>query len=433
MRRRCVRRVSNLGEKIEKTNHLCNWALVSEARTSGRRCMETGSERYRRHTAWETLTLKRESLDAARFGNKELEQWRADIVEWLAESEKSKIARQPALYLSVLDELGGELNALPTTEDEFRRYVVNGYLQQLLLALRALPLPAPKDLKDSYVALLDREIEARTARLDALEVRIVETEKTLTARQQTLETLEKKSAAITTAVEAERVAVAAVAESAKADMDRAWEEELTKWRALRAEFDEGQNAAILGHAATLAATARAGEALAEHAAGSLSATDWNGRGKRERRAAQWMRFGAAAAFIFAGAVGWFIVSEAIEYNFDLTVGDGILRASVAAVIGAFGALLLRESGRHFREADTAEDVALSLKALAPFYASSEDGVRIAARMQVGDAILVKNVLSRFAYRDAVKHAGEINASALPKLVEDAAAALGKAGHADKAL
>lgn len=57
--------------------------------------------------------------------------------------------------------------------------------------------------------------------------------------------------------------------------------------------------------------------------------------------------------------------------------------SVAVVIAAFGGLLIRESGRHFMEADTAEDVALALQALAPFYAGSDDTVRLAARQRVG--------------------------------------------------
>lgn len=280
--------------------------------------------------------------------------------------------------------------------------------------------------------LLDKEIAARTERLNELEGRVAETEKSLAARQTTLDGLEKKAESVAAAVEAERTAIKEVSATARAEIDRDWGEKLHNWWEERTRFDEEQNANILAHAASLAATARAGEALAEHAAGSLSATDWNGRSKRERRAAQWMRFGAAAAFVFAGAVGWFIVSEAINNNFDLTVGDGILRASVAAVIGAFGGLLLRESGRHFREADTAEDVALSLKALAPFYASSGDDVRLAARVQVGDAVLVKNVLSRFAHRDAAKHAGEIDTADLPKLVDDATKALDKAGQADKA-
>ncbi len=93
------------------------------------------------------------------------------------------------------------------------------------------------------------------------------------------------------------------------------------------------------------------------------------------------------------------------------------------MIGTFGALLLRESGRHFREADTAEDVALSLRALAPFYAGAKENLRTAARLEVGDAVLVKNVLSRFAHRDAAKHSGDIGAGDLPSFVRDAATAL----------
>ena len=261
---------------------------------------------------------------------------------------------------------------------------------------------------------------------------MAETEKSLAERQKTLKQFEDKAEKVAAAVEGERLAVREVTAAAREQIETDWGETLASWWVDRNQFDKEQNSAILSHAASLAATARAGEALAEHAAGSLSAADWSGRAKRERRAAQWMRFGAAAAFIFAGAVGWFIVTEALRNNFDLTVGDGILRASVAAVIGAFGALLLRESGRHFREADTAEDVALSLKALAPFYAGSDEEVRKAARAQVGDAVLVKNMLSRFAHRDAAKHAGEINTADLPKLVDDAAQALGKAGEADRA-
>jgi hypothetical protein len=396
--------------------------------------MATASERYRRHSVWETVGLKRQALAAARYGDKEAEALRADVVEWLLEAEKTRLTRQPALYLGVLDALQDNLNALGTAEGDFYSFMLS-YPQQrerFLVAIRALPLPPPKDLKDTYVRLLDKEIEARTTRLDELEARVAETEKSLAERQKALKQFEDKAERVAAAVEGERLAVREVTAAAREQIETDWGETLASWWVDRKQFDKEQNSAILSHAASLAATARAGEALAEHAAGSLSAADWSGRAKRERRAAQWMRFGAAAAFIFAGAVGWFIVTEALRNNFDLTVGDGILRASVAAVIGAFGALLLRESGRHFREADTAEDVALSLKALAPFYAGSDEEVRKAARAQVGDAVLVKNMLSRFAHRDAAKHAGEINTADLPKLVDDAAQALGKAGQADKA-
>lgn len=155
----------------------------------------------------------------------------------------------------------------------------------------------------------------------------------------------------------------------------------------------------------------------------MSASDWSKRGKRERKAAQWIRAGAFVAFIFAATVIFRIVDEAIRNDFDLTLGDAVLRSAVALVFGAFGALLFREARRHFREADTSEDVALSLKALAPFYANSDDEIRLAARVQVGDAVLVRNVLSRFAHRDAAKHAGEVNTTELPGLIKEATEAL----------
>lgn len=395
--------------------------------------MATASERYRRHTVWETVSLKRDALSAARYGDRRAEERRGDVVEWLTEAEKTRTTRLPALYLGVLDNIQDNLNALGTSENDFNSFMF-GYSQQqgqLLDALRALPLPPPKDLKDTYVRLLDKEMEARTTRLDELEARVAETEVSLTKRQSTLKDVEDAARNVAKAVQGERAAIKDVTSVAREQIDHDWAEAQASWWIDRKQFDDEQNSAILSHAASLAATAQAGEALAEHAAGSLSAADWIGRAKRERRAAQWIRFGAAAAFVVAGAIGWFIVDEALRDNFDLTVGDGILRASVAAVIGAFGALLLRESGRHFREADTAEDVALSLRALAPFYANSDDEVRRAARAQVGDAVLVKNMLSRFAHRDASKHAGEINTADLTKLVDGAAQALGK-GHVDKA-
>ena len=393
--------------------------------------MATGSQRYRGHKVWDTLELKRESLRAARYDDDKSEQWREDIIEWLSEAAKSKGAHQPALYLSALDRLSEVLNDLPVSSNEFKQYVgtTPGYrnspaqVRELESALRALPLPPPKDLKDTYVHLLDQEVEARTARLDGLEKRVAETESALAERLKALEAVSNDLEGVRDAIKDAREAIAAVSSSAENKIDAEWDSALTAWKLERETTDAERDAEALAHVATLAATAKAGEALAEHAAGALSASDWYGRGKRERRAAQWMRAAAALAFLGAGAVGWFIVAEAIRNDFDLTVGDGILRSTVALVLGAFGGLLLRESGRHFREADTAEDVALALKALAPFYANSGDAVRLEARRQVGDAVLVRNVLSRFAHRDATKHAADVNVTELPGLVEDATKAL----------
>ncbi|KQZ24828.1 hypothetical protein [Microbacterium sp. Root553] len=396
--------------------------------------MATGYERYSKHAVWESLRLKRESLNAARFDNAEAEQWREDIVEWLDEALKTRAARQPALYLSTLDVLSSALNQLPVDTAGFQQFIAyrqqNGHaFQQLEQALRALPLPPPKDLKANYVELLDQEVITRNKRLGELEQRVAETEQSLKLRLAELDKVTTEVQTLRTEIQAEREAITAVSQSADTDMRDAWTEALEVWRKDREATDLEHDTQALASIAALAATTKAGEALAEHAAGDLSAADWYGRAKRERRAAHLIRFGAWAAFLFAGAVGFYIVNEAIIKNFDISVGGGILRASIAVVIGAFGGLLLREAGRHFREADTAEDVALSLKALAPFYANSADGIRLAARVELGDAVLVKNVLSRFSHRDAAKHSSEVKTEELPGLVKEAANALKLAENA----
>jgi len=394
----------------------------------------TGFERYSKHAVWETLRLKKESLNAARFDDEETEHWRKEIVEWLDEALKTRAARQPALYLTALDQLSVALNQLPVDTASFRQFLAyrghSGQGFQLLeQALRALPLPPPRDLKAAYVELLDKEVDARNGRLAELEVRVSDTEKALQERLDELTKVTVEIAELRTEIQTEREAITAVSQSAESEMHEAWQKALDDWKQERNTTDSEHDAQALDSIATLAATTKAGEALAEHAAGDLSAADWYGRAKRERIAAQWIRSGAWAAFLFAGAVGFFIVNEAIIKNFDISVGGGILRASIAIVIGAFGALLLREAGRHFREADTAEDVALSLKALAPFYANSADGIRLAARIELGDAVLVKNVLSRFSHRDASKHGAEVNTAELPGLVKEAAEALKITGEA----
>ena len=396
--------------------------------------MATGYERYSKHPVWETLQLKRESLNAARFDDADSEQARKDIIEWLDESLKTRVARQPALYLSALDQLSAALNQLPVDTASFRQFLAyrnqNGQAYQLLEnSLRDLPLPPPKDLKAAYVDLLDKEVDARSERLGEIDQRVSETEKALRDRLDELTKVTAEVNQLRTVIQNEREAIAAVSQSAESEMRAEWEAVLDVWDRERKATDLEHDTQALNSIATLAATTRAGEALAEHAAGDLSAADWYGRAKRERKAAQWVRAGAWAAFIFAGGIGFYIVSEAIIENFDISPGGGILRASIAIVIGAFGALLLREAGRHFREADTAEDVALSLKALAPFYANSADQIRLAARVELGDAVLVKNVLSRFSHRDASKHGAEVKTAELPGLVKEAAEALKVAADA----
>lgn len=391
--------------------------------------MPTASEKFSKHPVWETVELKKEALKAARYDNSEAEKWREEIIGWLEEASKTKPTRQPTLYLRALDDLSQELNRLPVDSQQFTQYA-NEYnyqskreIKNLETAIKGLPLPPPRDLKASYVDLLDREAEVRNSLLNDLEEKIREHRKFISELEQEVIKLESRAKSAQKTLELSSDQIQQISENAESTIRDEWNKSLDSWNKARAEEELLTKSKAVEYIGTLAATTKAGEALAEHAAGDLSASDWYGRATRERRAALWIRAAALTAFILAGAVGAFIVFEAIQKDFAISVGGGILRSAITFVIGAFGALLLREAGRHFRESDTAEDVALSMKALAPFYANSDSGIRTAARVQLGDAVLVQNVLSRFSHRDAAKHGSEVNMTELPDLVKEATKAL----------
>lgn len=127
----------------------------------------------------------------------------------------------------------------------------------------------------------------------------------------------------------------------------------------------------------------------------------------------------AASFVFflaALGAGGYILASAIGAGFELTVGDGILRGALIVAVAGVGYFLASESRRHFHEADSAEEVTLAITAIEPFYAGSDKIEREKVRSDVGDTIFVKNVLSRFASRDASKHASTTNQE-LTEIVE----------------
>lgn len=188
--------------------------------------MTTGYERYSRHPVWETLRLKRESLNAARFDDANAEQAREDIIEWLDEANKTKAARQPALYLSALDQLSAALNQLPVDTASFNQFVAyrqqsGQAFQQLEQAFRALPPPPPKGLTRAYVELLDQEVDARTNRLSELEQRVSETEKALADRLRELEETSDAVVALRADIQTQRNEIVAVSQGAETEMREA--------------------------------------------------------------------------------------------------------------------------------------------------------------------------------------------------------------------
>ncbi|WP_280500364.1 hypothetical protein [Nocardia farcinica] len=204
--------------------------------------MATGYERYRKHPVWETLQLKKDALVAARFDDAASEQGRKDIIEWLDEAVKTKGAQQPALYLSALDTLSAALNQLPVDTAQFRQFVANRQhpgqpYQQLEQALRALPLPPPRDPKATYVEQLDKEVEARNELLVCLKAQVTETEKALEARREELTAVSSEVEKLRAAIQAEREAIAEVSKAADSDMRTAWKEALETWTEERKKID----------------------------------------------------------------------------------------------------------------------------------------------------------------------------------------------------
>lgn len=391
---------------------------------------KSGNERYREHTVWETLDLKLDALDAARYDDLEVEQWRIDVVEWLKEARKSKTAQQPALYLSALEELSNPLNNLQADQAKFTQYVglkahtsSSPTVNKLESALRKLPLPSAKALTKTFEEQLDREIEFRKQRLSSLESKIADTEKGLETSREEFDQLRSDIERIRAEVQAQRDAIQSVSDSARETIQEEWDSELRSWHQDRKEADSKRDSEAVQHIGALAAAADSGRALLDYAVGELSSTEWTQRATRERKSARWLRLMAFGAFGIATLIGLYIVFEVIQNAFELTLGDAVLRAAIPLVIGALGALMLRESGRHFREADAAEDVSLSLTALAPFYENTDDGIRLAARVEVGDAVLVKNILSRFASRDASRHASNAPTAKPSEILEAATEAL----------
>lgn len=167
-------------------------------------------------------------------------------------------AQQPALYLSALDTLSAALNQLPVDTAQFRQFVANRQhpgqpYQQLEQALRALPLPPPRDLKATYVEQLDKEVEARNELLAGLKAQVTETEKALEARREELTAVSSEVEKLRAAIQAEREAIVEVSKAADSDMRTAWKEALETWTEERKKVDSENDAKTLESVATLAA------------------------------------------------------------------------------------------------------------------------------------------------------------------------------------
>lgn len=354
------------------------------------------------------LQLRREALETARYSTENLEDYRRAAIEVLRLGSLSKLNPVPVIYDAVLDQLQAALNSLSSGENEFQTFINSGYYQQAVDAVRRLPGPPPRQVTDRYLAALDSAIVVREEQLAALQSQI-------SVLEDELASLGGRVIAIVNVVEAQgskitsdSATISQVVTSADDRLEAEWNLKLSEWELARKTKDQKFDSDLTENIQLLAGTALVGQRLVEQAAGSLTATDWASRSKRERVNAIWMRVAAFAFFLAALAAGGYILATAINDGFELTVGDGILRGALILAVAGVGTFLSAESRRHFKEADSAEEVALAITAIEPFYASSDTKDRESVRIAVGDTTFVKNVLSRFSSRDASKHAGTSN-------------------------
>lgn len=370
---------------------------------------QTGAERYRQHEAWKTLELKLNALDSVHYDDAKLEQWRVDVVEWLQDAQRAQDHRPSALYLTVLDDLYQALTSLKSDQSSFKQYLGlnnssgNATVNKLKNALRQLPPPRAANLRKNIVEQLDREVEARQQWLRDLHAEIETTKTELQESQESLTSLRKQVEEAEDEIKTHRGEIKGVTETAQDTIKAEWDSALNRWEQERATKDKTHNEQAAEHVAALASAAHLGGTLLDRAVGKLSAVEWSKRGERDRNTATKLRWVAFILFGLGVAVLGAFTIESILRDAQLSVGDVILRTTVVVVIAASAAAALREAGRHFREADSSEEIASALDTLAPFYENTESGVRLKARQQVGEAVLVQNILSRFAHRDASKH------------------------------
>lgn len=376
----------------------------------------TAIERYRQHDLWQALKVKRAALESARFSTESLERQREEVLSILEAAARSKDNPVPALYDDVLDQLRDTLNQLGADEGSFSSFANGSYYSSTRDLTRRLPGPPPRQVNDRYLAALDAAITAREEELDELR-------KTAAALKKEVDNSFLKLEDLSTAIEQQQTKIAGAAatitqvvSSAEEQLAGEWGNRLDAWENSRTQKDKELDTKLETNIGLLAAAASVGQRLVEHAAGQLTATQWTGRATRERKNAIWLRLGSFAAFLAALTVGGYILWHAIDAGFELTVGDGILRGALVLALVGVGSFLSAESRRHFKEADSAEDVSLALTTIEPFYAGATEEARTTARDKVGDTIFVKNTLSRFSSRDAAKHTA-INNQQMSEIVE----------------
>lgn len=367
----------------------------------------TPIEAYRTHEVWNLVELKRAALESVHYSQQPLEDLREQAIIVLEAAARSQGNPIPVLFDDNLDQIRDALNQLSADEQSFSNWTRSQY-NELRHRVRELPGPPPRQVNQGYLAALDSAVAARQEEVQQIRDTIGTLETQVKERIKDLAQLEKDVDSQRNKIDADAATISKVTSSADEQLRGQWETKLTAWEQERDTRDGELDAKMAEQIRLLSMAALTGRRLVEQAAGSLTAADWAGISRRERWNAHALRWVSFAAFGLAVAVGAWVMWTAISRDLALTVGDGILRGAVVLALAGIGSFITLESQRHFREADSAEDVKLALTALEPYYAGSNDEEREAVRRDLGDTVFIKNTLSRFSNRDASKHSSLTN-------------------------
>lgn len=365
-------------------------------------------ESYRQHEVWDAIELKSAALETVKYAQADTEERRTQTLVLLQTASKSRSNPLPVLFDDTLDTVRDAVNQLAVDERSFEAWVNQGNFNTLRAAVRDLPGPRPAGSTSRYLDALDAAIALREQELEKLREALAVLETSVSEKSETLEALAKNVQRQQMKIEADAATITQVAASADEQLRVQWETKLAAWEQERESRDLTLNQQMADQIALLSTAALTGRRLVEQAAGHLTATDWASRAKRERWNAHGMRWAAFGAFGLAIVLAAWVLWTAIDRDLALSVGDGILRGAIVLALAGVGSFLTVESRRHFREADSAEDVTLALVALEPFYAGSGDQDRAGARQSLGDTVFIRNTLSRFSSRDSTKNGALTN-------------------------
>lgn len=199
-------------------------------------------------------------------------------------------------------------------------------------------------------------------------------------------------------------------------MEAEWQATLQAWEADRKTASAEHQTAATTQLGLLAGAVAIGNQMLERSAGNYASVRWVDRAARERRLGTRLRWlTVAVAVVAAVLMAWFLALT-IENSATLGWGEAILRTSLVLLLGGIAAFVGAESRRHFKEADSAEEITISLQSLEPFFARGGEELR-SLRRELGDAVFVRNVMSRLAQRDASKHNDGLTPEKLDELVK----------------